>query len=73
MAKDNKLVKAALLNYIKRHKRFKKNEPYMTSGRKVYTMQDIYDEIDKETEEGIKHLKNIISVTLTMLREKDKK
>jgi len=64
----NSRVDCILEEWILRHERFKRETPYMTVDGTAYSLEDILNEIRKDTAFGKKMTSNIISTAITMMQ-----
>lgn len=74
---DQFLIKTALLSWIENHKEDEKDNPYVTrrfdGGAKTYTLNELYKEIEDNTEFGQTSLLGIVYLTIDLLmRGKEK-
>ena len=64
---DKKLIKEALKSWVNRHSEEAKIKKIMHRGRKSLNLNELYQEIEDETEIGKEMAKNLINLTIDLL------
>ena len=64
--KDEKLIKEALINWVN-NSNHDIDKEYIISGSKSYSLRQVQEEVENETEFGIKLAKNMIQLTIDLL------
>jgi hypothetical protein len=73
---DTTLIKEAVLETLKdieEEGNIESHKPYMHIGPKSYTLKQLYEEVNTETEFGINFVKNMVKLALDLLHRGKRK